>query len=101
MQNPSPTKNPDKDDVYFRFGGAVLSSMLHVRYKSIRTCHESRRDQISQEITILQSINTKEKSAMPDYLRYRDRGYMYSSNATFIPFVPFVREVDNCVRDIN
>lgn len=34
---------------------------------------------------------------MPEYLKYRDRGYMYSPNSTFIPFF---REVDECIREV-
>jgi len=28
----------DSDDVYYRFGGAAISSMLHSRYKQIKSC---------------------------------------------------------------
>ena len=55
----------DNDDVYYHFGGAIISEMLHVRYKSIKKCSESRRCLISEEITILQAINSKDKSSMP------------------------------------
>ena len=34
---------------------------------------------------------------MPEYLKYRDRGYMYTPNSTFIPFLC---EVDNCVKEV-
>ena len=95
--SPQNIQHQDGDDVYYRLGGAVLSDMLHLRYRSIKTCHKSRRDIISQEVTILQVINTKDKACMPDYLKYRDRGYMYSPNHTF---VPFFRQVDNCVREV-
>ena len=80
----------DGDDVYFRFGGAILSEMLHLRNKN--KCIKSS-SKISQEITILQA---KEKSSMPEYLRYRDRGYMYTPHPSFIPFI---REVDNFARE--
>ena len=51
----------------------------------------------SQEITILQTINSKDKDDMPAYLQYRDKGYMYSPKAVF---VPFFRDIDKCVREI-
>ena len=92
-------RDVDGDDVYFRFGGAILSDMLHKRYKSIKACATKRRNQISQEIHILQSINSKDKVDVPNYLKYRDRGYMYSPVSTLI-FIPFFREVDNCVREV-
>ena len=63
----------------------------------IKTCHESRCDIISQEATILQAINTKDKACIPKYLKYRDCGYMYSPNHTF---VPFFAKLINCVREI-
>ena len=34
---------------------------------------------------------------MPNYLQYRDRGYMYSPHTKFIPFF---RKVDSCVKEI-
>jgi len=64
------------DDDYFRFGDAALSDMLHLHYKQIKNCSGTQRDQLSQEITILQAINTKDKSKIPKYLKYSDRGYM-------------------------
>ena len=91
------SSNCDSDDVYVRFGGATLSSMLHLRYKDIRRCSEKRRDTISKEIQILQAINTKEKSSMPQYLQYRDNGYMYMPNTVF---VPFFRAIDNCIKEV-
>lgn len=55
------------------------------------------RDIISQEINILQAINVKEKSGMPKYLQYRDRGYMYSPHPSFIPFF---RAIDSCIKEV-
>ena len=49
----------DSDDVLYRFCGAALASMLHSRYKLIRTCPLERKDAISQEISLLQCINSK------------------------------------------
>ena len=88
----------DPDDVYYRFGGASLSDMLHVRYNKIRRSQTDKSAAtVSEEIFILQAINTKDKSHMPSYLKYRDRGFMY----TPLPiFVPFIRNVDTCVQEV-
>jgi hypothetical protein len=75
------------EDVNFRFGGCVISSMLKARYKAIRTCSQNRKDEISQAIEILHAINTKSKSEMPEYIKYRDRGFMYSLDPCLIPFI--------------
>ena len=75
----------------------MLCEMLHLRYKTIRTCHQSRRDTISKELDILHTINTKDKSYMPSYLQYRDRGYMYTPHHSFIPFFC---DVDNSVKEV-
>ena len=91
------TASYDSHDVYVRFGGATLASMLRLRYRNIRTCHEEKRDIISKEITILQTINTKNKANMPQYLQYRDNGYMYTPDATF---VPFFRAIDECIKEV-
>ena len=87
----------DQDDVYFRFGGATIASMLHHRYNEIRTCSMEKKDNISLEIKLLQTINTKDKVYMPDYLQYRDKGHMYSPDPSFIPFF---RAADECVKSI-
>ena len=91
--------NADGDNVYFRFGGAVISDMLHLRYKQIKATHRDsqKRTIISQQISIIESMNTKEKMDMPEYLQYRDRGYMYSPH---LKFILFFRKVDNCVKEI-
>ena len=67
----------DGDDVYYRFGGATICDMLKLHYKQIRSCSDEQRDHLSQEIVILQAIKTDDKSAIPNYLQYRDQGYMY------------------------
>ena len=85
----------DSDDVLYRFCGAALASMLHARYKHIQTCPIDKKDITSQEITLLQSINSKNKTHIPDYLRYRDRGFMYFPTESFLPFL---QAVDTCVR---
>ena len=85
----------DSDDVLYRFCGAALASMLHSRYQLIRTCPLGKKDAVSQEISLLQSVNSKEKSHIPNYLQYRDRGFMYFPGEQFLPFL---RAVDRNVR---
>ena len=92
-----PTSLVDGDDVYLRFGGAALCDMLHQRYKQIKGCPETQRNVLSQEITILQAINMKDKSKLPQYLMYRDNGYMYFPDVTFIPFL---RDLDEVVKGV-
>ena len=87
----------DGDDVYYRFGGAAICDMLKLHYKQIRSCSDDDRDHLSQEIVILQAIKTDDKTAIPDYLKYRDQGYMYFPHVTFIPFL---RTVDNAVKAV-
>ena len=87
----------DYDDVYFRFGGATLCSMLHTLYKQIKDCSEDQRNILLQKITILQAVNTKDKSCIPGYLKYRDRGYMYFPDPIFIPYL---REVDTILKQV-
>ena len=53
------------DDVYLRFGGAALCDMLHLHYKQIKSCADSQRAKLSEEIMILQAINIKDKSKIP------------------------------------
>ena len=71
--------------------------MLHVRYKQIKTAPLDHKDQMSQEIAILQAINSKDKSAIPDYMKYRDLGYMYFPHP---PFIPFFRHLDTTVKEV-
>ena len=89
------TASADSDDVLYRFCSAALASMLQSRYKLIRTCPLERKDAISQEISLLQSINSKGKSHIPNYLQYRDRGFMYFPSEQFLPFL---QAVDRNVR---
>ena len=60
----------------------------------MQTCPLEKKYIISQ-ITLLQAINSKCKSHIPEYLQYRDRGYMYFPTELFLPFL---RAVDTCVR---
>ena len=55
----------------------TLCEMLKLHYQKIKSCSNEQRDQLSQEICILQAMNTKDKSNIPDHLKYRDRGFMY------------------------
>ena len=66
----------DDDDVYYQSGGAALCDMLKLRYKQIKTCSVERKDILCQEITVLQAVNTKDKSGISGYLQYNDKGYM-------------------------
>ena len=93
----STTMSFDGDDVYYRFGGAALCDMLHLRYKQIKTAPLDHKDQISQEITVLQVINSKDKSAIPDYMKYHDLGYMCFPHPNFIPFL---RHLDITVKEV-
>jgi len=83
----STTGSADPVDVYYRFGGATLASMLHNRYKVMKLEHTKEKEKISQEIHILQALNTKDKHKIPKYLQYRDRGYMYFPCEELLPFL--------------
>jgi len=85
----------DGYDVYYRFGGAAICGMLKLHYEQIRSCSDEQRDHLAQEIVILQAIRTEDKSAISDYLKYRDQGYMYFPHITFIPFL---KTVDDTVK---
>lgn len=81
-----PVSNDDSDDVYYRFGGAAICTMLKHRYKKIRRCSSATRNALSIEICILQAMKIKDKSSIPGYLQYRDKGYMYFPQSSLIPF---------------
>ena len=97
VESGSVTIGTDEDGVYYRFGGAALCSMLHALYKEIKQCSDDQRNVLSQKITVLQAINTKDKSCIPGYLKYRDRGYMYFPDPLF---VPYLREVDMVLKQV-
>ena len=84
----------DTEDVYYRFGGATLASMLHLRYDDLKSAPPTKKDSIMEEIKVLKNIQCPDKSHVPDYLQYRDNGYMYFPKKCFIPFI---RAVDKCV----
>ena len=80
----------ESEDVYYRFGGAALASMLKTRYNKMKKSTNANEDQVSLEISILQRISTheeKEKSHIPDYLKYRDEGFMYFPCKELLPFL--------------
>ena len=85
----------EEDGVYYRFGGGALCEMLHRRYKQI--CCSSNKNLMSIEISILQAINSKDKSDIPQYLQYQDRGNMYFPHKTFIPFL---RKLDTNLKKL-
>ena len=91
------TVEPDTDDVYYRFGGAAICDMLHLRYKQLKSCPDTKRDKLSQEISLLQAINCKDKTTIPGYMCYRDRGFMYFPDKVFLPLL---REVDDVIKHI-
>ena len=72
--------------MHLRFGGAAICEMLHLHYKQIKGCADMQRDKLSQEITILQAMVMKDKSNLPHYLKYQDRGFIYFPNVSFVPF---------------
>ena len=69
--------------------------MLHRRYKQI--CCSSNKNLMSIEISILQAINSKDKSDIPQYLQYQDHGNMYFPHKTFIPFL---RKLDTNLKKL-
>jgi len=52
---------------------------------------------LSQEISLLQAINCKDKTNVPGYLRYWDRGFMYFPDKVFFLLL---REVDTVVKAV-
>ena len=83
----------EEEGVYDRFGGGALCEMLQRRYKQIKTSRN--KNLTSIEISMLQAINTKDKSDIPGYLQYRDRGFMYFPHKVFIPFL---QKIDTKVK---
>jgi len=71
--------------------------MLHGLYKEIKCCTDDRIDVLSQKITMLQAINIKDKSCIPGYLQYHDRGFMYFPDPVFLPYL---REVDSILKKV-
>ena len=93
----TPTLEDQEVGVYYRFGGAALAAMLHLRYDQLNPgIDESKRECVRDEITILKAIQCTTKDHVPDYLQYRDMGYMYFPAACYIPFI---KNVDKCVSE--
>ena len=86
----------DGDDVYYRFGGAAICAMLKHRYKELKSCFRTDRNALSIQICILQAMNLKDKSCIPDYLKYRDQGFMYFPHHSLLPFL---RNLDTVVKE--
>ena len=57
-------------DVHYHFGGAAICDMLHLRYEQIKSCKDEQRDVLSQEISVVQAMNTKDKTKIPGHLQY-------------------------------
>ena len=57
----------------------------------------AKRSKIALEITILKSMECKDKSIIPSSLQYRDRGFIYFPDPSFIPFI---KAVDDKIRSI-
>ena len=86
----------EEEGVYYRFGGAALATMLHLRYNQLKSVHESKGESVKFEITVLKAIQCTDKHHIPQYLQYRDMGYMYFPAPRFIPFI---KNVDKCVLE--
>jgi len=85
---PMPTE--DTDDVYYRFGGAAIAAMFKVR---IRNFNCADKDQVSMEISILQKLSMhleEDKTHIPAYLKYRDKGFMYFPTPEMLPLLKAV-----------
>ena len=54
-----PVSSDDSDDVYYRFGGAAICTMLKHRYKELRRCSSATRNALSIEICMLQAMKLK------------------------------------------
>ena len=57
--------------------------MLHGRYKTMKLEQTKDIEKLSQEIHILQALNTKDKEKISVYLKYQDSG-------TFQELIPFL-----------
>ena len=97
VQPETVTTETDEDGVYYRFGGATLCSMLHALYKVIKCCSDDSKYAFSQKITILQAVNIKDKSSIPGYLQYRDRGFLYFPDPVFLLYL---RVVDALLKKV-
>ena len=55
------------------------------------------KENISEEIHMLQALNTKDKEKVPKYLKYQDKGFMYFPREEVMPFL---QEVDTTVKTV-
>ena len=103
VDKPSHPTSNDSDDVYFRFGGAAICEMLKSHYKQIKQCPDPQSDQLSQEITILKAMTMtmKDKISLPLYLKYRDRGFMYFPDSSFVTFIETINDAIRAVMSTN
>lgn len=85
----------EEDSIYYQFDGGTLCEMFHRQYKEIRSASD--KNLMSIEISLLQAINTKDKSDILEYLQYRDCGFMYFPHKVFIPFL---QQVDQSVKKV-
>ena len=93
----TPLLEDQEEGVYYRFGGAALVAMLHLRYDQLKSgVHKSKRENVKDELTILKAIQCTDKHHVPDYLQYSDMGHMYFLAARYIPFI---KNVDKCVLE--
>jgi len=88
----------DSDGVYYHFGGGAVSDMLHLWYNQIWLCKNELKDLVLQEIAIFQAMLFRDKSQIPDYLKYRDRGYMHFPDPALLPFL---RKIDTALKTVN
>ena len=91
------TLESEPDEVYLRFGGGALAYMFTQCYKDMKSKKSSeKKENISQELQVLQWIRRVDKSTLPASLAYRDRGGMYFPDEAFLPFI---KSIDECVRE--
>lgn len=86
----------ESDDVHLRFCGAALATMYKERYKKMKSKAIKNKDDVSKELTVLDWIRMTDKNVLPESLKYKDEGGMYFPHPSF---VPFIRAVDECVRE--
>lgn len=87
---------PDKpDEVYYKFCGGALASMLHTRYEKIKSA-PGKNNSIYTEINILKAIECTDKSVIPASLQYRDKGHVFSRSI----ISPFLKAIDNCILKV-
>ena len=71
-----------------------------VDMRRFKNCTELQKDQVSKEITLLQKLSVHEKDKkvyLPEYLQYRDEGYMYFPCQELLPFL---KALDLRVKEI-